>query len=203
MKLKAILFDMDGTIVDSIPAWHRTFNQVRGHTGQPGITYDEFCNGVLGESTSEDVRRFFPMLSEDELVRLYDRFFPQNMEGVRLFPDSLRILDYLESKGILKGIVTNTPRNLMDLTLKTVGLEDRFDVALGGDDVSVGKPDPEIVRKACQMLGLGTDETLMVGDTEADMGAGRNAGCKTVGIKMRGDWRVESLGELTELLSRL
>jgi HAD superfamily hydrolase (TIGR01549 family) len=200
---KAVLFDLDGTVVDSVPAWHKTFNQALEYTGSAGISYKEFCDNILGQSTEQDIERFFPSITEEELIGLYDRFFPEHIPSVRLFPESMKVLDYLESKGLLKGIVTNTPRDLMLKTLEMVGVKDRFDVIVGGTDVSVGKPDPEMIHKACGILGLDEGEVLMVGDTVADMEAGRSAGCRTVGVGVDGDWRIESLGGLLGLFEDL
>ncbi|MFH1403078.1 MAG: HAD family hydrolase [Candidatus Altiarchaeota archaeon] len=200
---KAVLFDMDGTIVDSVPAWHKTFNMVLKHAGREEISYEYFCEDVLGQSTEYDIKRFFPMYTPEQLLGFYDRFFPENISEVKLFPESIEVIEYLKSRGLKVGIVTNTPRDLMFLTLEQVGLHDRFDVVLGGNDVSVGKPGPDIILKACEILGVGVGDALMVGDTTADTGAGRNAGCKTVGIGVDGDWRVESLGEFIGIAKKL
>ena len=79
MDVKAVFFDMDGTLVDSIPAWHKTFNQALENQGSETVSYEFFCESVLGESTQEDISRFFPKLSVEELVNLYDDFFPENI----------------------------------------------------------------------------------------------------------------------------
>lgn len=200
---KAVLFDMDGTIVDSVPAWHNVFNQVLEKTGGEQMSYEYFCTEILGQSTQADVSRFFPTLSLEELMKLYDEFFPKNIGDVRLFPETLTVLDYLSHNNILKAVVTNTPRGLMLLTLKTLKITDMFDVILGGTDVSVGKPEPEMIHKACELLNVKESDALMVGDTSADMRAGQKAGCYTIGIGTEGDARIEDLGELLPLLERL
>ncbi len=193
---------MDGTIVDSVPAWHKTFNRVLDEVGGKKITLEEFCYDVLGQSTEKDIERFFPTLSDNELHDYYNKFFLEYIQEVRLFADSIKVLEYLESKKIVKGIVTNTPRDLMIKTLDLVDIRDWFEVILGGTDVTVGKPNPEMLHKACKMLDIDESEALMVGDTQADMGAGRSAGCFTLGIGVDGDWRIESLSEMTGFLEK-
>ncbi|MBD3387914.1 MAG: HAD-IA family hydrolase [Candidatus Altiarchaeales archaeon] len=203
MTYEAVLFDMDGTLVDSIPAWHKTFNDVLEYTGGDKVGYETFCQDILGQSTEEDVSRFFPNLSPGELVELYDEFFPNNIGSVTLFPETDEVLEYLSRKNKLKVIVTNTPRELMHLTLETVGLTGRFDGVFGGDDVAVGKPEPDLIHHACKAVRVKESDSVMVGDTKADIGAGGAAGCTTVGIGVDGDHRIESLGELMGLLEGL
>lgn len=203
MIVKAVLFDMDGTVVDSVPAWYETFNQALEQTGGEKITYKRFCEDILGQSTTDDVTRFFPNISVEDLTSLYTDLFPKNIGSVKLFADTTDVLNYLKQNKILVGLVTNTPRDLMLLTLDTLKIRQRFDTILGGDDVSVGKPEPEMIHKACEVLGVAESETLMVGDTSADINSGGKAGCTTIGVKLDGDWRIESLAELIPLLEAL
>lgn len=203
MIVKAVLFDMDGTIVDSVPTWYKTFNQALEQTGGKLITFEYFCTEILGQSTEEDVRRFFPKLTSEQLAELYGQLFPDNIQSVQIFPETIFVLDYLEENGILKGVVTNTPSELMVLTLETLKIKDRFDVILGGNDVSIGKPAPEIIHKACKELKVKEKETIMVGDTKSDTEAGKKAGCHTIGVKTKGDSTVGDLSELVHLLDKL
>jgi HAD superfamily hydrolase (TIGR01509 family) len=203
MALKAVLFDMDGTLVDSIPAWHKTFNQVLALQGSGPVTYEFFVSDILGESTEADIKRFFPTLTSGELVGFYNRHFPPNLFSVRAFPQTPAVLDLLTAAGIRKGIVTNTPRGLMIATLNTVGLEGRFDSLVGGDDVPEAKPAPDMILESCRRLDVMPSEALLVGDTKSDTQAGANAKVRTVGIGVSGDWRISSLEELAPLLVRL
>ncbi len=200
MVLKAVLFDMDGTLVDSIPAWHRTFNQARASQGMGPVTMEAFCQDILGQSTQQDIARYFPDLVVEELLGLYDKFFPDNISHVRIFPNTLDVLKDLDDMGLKKGIVTNTPRKLMMLTLSTIGIEDRFDVLIGGNDVSTGKPDPEMINNALEVLSVAADEAILVGDTVADIKAGSNSGVRTVGIGVEGDLSIDSLANFPAML---
>ncbi|MBU0762408.1 MAG: HAD family hydrolase [Candidatus Altiarchaeota archaeon] len=203
MNVAAVLFDMDGTLVDSIPAWHKTFNQSLVSRGRNPVSYEYFCEEILGESTEEDIARFFPDLSVSELIGLYDQFFPKNIDAVRLFPETSEVIDFLRSKKIKMGLVTNTPRELMELTLKAVGLVDSFDSTFGGDDVSVGKPDPMMIHQCLVDLGVDVKNAVMVGDTRSDVKAGLNAGVKTIGLGVDADWRIDSISELLKLLQEI
>jgi HAD superfamily hydrolase (TIGR01549 family) len=203
MSLEAVLFDMDGTLVDSIPAWHKTFNQVLELQGSKPVSYEYFCSDILGESTEKDIERFFPNLTPQGLVELYDQFFPQNISSVRPFPQTATVLDFLKSKGQKLGLVTNTPHVLMELTLKTTGLSFNFDSILGGDDVPRGKPWPDIIHRTCELLNVAEETTIMVGDTKADIVAAANAKVKSVGINVDGDWRINSIGELPHLFEKI
>jgi len=200
MALNAVLFDMDGTLVDSIPAWHMTFNQALESQGSEPVSFKAFTTDILGQSTQQDISRYFPKLTVDELVGLYDRFFPANVGHIRPFPNTSDVLDLLDEIGLKKGIVTNTPSELMLLTLDRAGIADRFDILLGGTDVSLGKPDPEMIHKALELMGLGGDQAVLVGDTLADMDAGKNSGVATIGIGVPGDWSIDSLEGLPDVI---
>jgi len=111
-------------------------------------------------------------------------------------------LDCLESRGLKTGVVTNTPKGLMGLILETVGLTGRFASVMSADEVESGKPQPDMLHLSCRRLGVREEETLMVGDTRMDIEAARNAGLRSVGIGIRGDWTIKDIGELPGIMKR-
>jgi len=202
MALEAVLFDMDGTLVDSVPAWHMAFNRVLGLYGRPPVSYEYFCSDILGQSAQADIDRFFPSLTLEGLSSHYERFFPENISTVRLFPATLSVLDFLDSRGLRTGVVTNTSKGLMGLILDTVGLSGRFGSAISADDVESGKPQPDMLHLSCKRLRVREEDTLMVGDTRMDIEAAKKAGMRSVGIGIKGDWRIRDIGELSGLMKR-
>ena len=203
MSLKAVLFDMDGTLVDSIPSWHMTFNMALESQGYQTVAFEEFKKSILGQSTEQDISRFFPKMSSQDLLKLYSLFFPENLGHIRLFPKTLSILEMLKKKGIKKAIVTNTPRNLMDMTLKHLGIGERFDILVCATDVENGKPDPQMLNLALDSMSLSCDEALLVGDTFFDMDAAQNCGVRSVGIGVPGDMMIDSISELPKVIESL
>ncbi|MFH0862926.1 MAG: HAD family hydrolase [Candidatus Altiarchaeota archaeon] len=203
MGLKAVLFDMDGTLVDSVPAWHMAFNSVLKLHGKPPVSYEYFCTDILGQSAQADIDRFFPSLSVAGLTGHYERFFPESISTVRLFPATLTVLEYLDSRGLKTGVVTNTPRGLMEQILETVGLSGRFGSAISVDDVPSGKPQPDMIHRSCEILRIEEKDALMVGDTMMDVEAAKKAGMLSVGVGIQGDLMIRDIGELPKLMDGL
>jgi len=100
------------------------------------------------------------------------------------------------------GLVTNTPRANVNKIFEHFKLSNHFDVILTGNDVKRGKPDAEIVIKACERLNVKPEHAILVGDTETDYQAGKAAGCFVVGVgaKSTGDVHTEKLDELFTIL---
>jgi phosphoglycolate phosphatase len=203
MGFKAVLFDMDGTVIDSVPAWHRTFNMTREHLGHDPVTYERFCSDILGQSSDADIELFFPGLSVNELIGFYESFFRENIYMVSLFPETAGVMDWIRGHGLRTALVTNTPSDLMAEVVGRLGINGFFDELIGGTDVSIGKPDPEMIRLACERLQVKPRQAIMVGDTQADNLSGKAAGCVTVGIKTRADHEINGLDELIALLERI
>jgi len=203
MKPKAVVFDMDGVVVDSTRAWCITFNQALSHFGFPEVSEDKFVAEILGGSTEGD-EQYFPCVSVDEILLAYNRFFPENLGEVEAFSDTVEVLKQLRCMGFKTAIATNTPRDLASKTLKKTGILDLFDEIVTADDVSEGKPDPEMIFLACERLGVSVEETFYVGDTASDVKAAEAAGCRMVGVGIDGgDDRISSLGELIPLIESI
>jgi len=83
---------------------------------------------------------------------------------------------------------------------KNLGIDRYFDAIVTVDDVSRGKPSPEIVLKACDFLKVNPKDVLLIGDTDSDVKAGKTAGCTVVGVKIDADYTINSLSELTDIL---
>jgi len=113
-------------------------------------------------------------------------------QGVR---ETLERLD-----GIKKGIVTNTPRNRAFQVVRMLGIEQFFDTIVTSDDVSRGKPSPEIVFRACKNLGVEPEKTILVGDTRSDVDAGHDAGCRVFGIDIVADYTIKNILDLVGFL---
>ena len=201
MKFKAVLFDMDGVLTDSFESCFRTFNFTLEHFGKSAITKDEFIENCWGTPTDYDLELY---LGKDADIKQASGFYHSNyarfVEYSRIFPDTIKILKFVKDRGFKTAVVTNTHRELTLKILKKFNLLNYFDAVFGGDDVKNGKPNPEIMIKACSTLEVLPDDAVVVGDTHADILAGKNAGCFTIGIRVNGDLRIENLGELLKYL---
>jgi len=199
MKVKAVLFDLDGVLVDSLNVWYVAMNETLGKFGKGRVGKGEYVKRYWGFSLS---RNFEKLGLGREAVEYCLSRYEHHLEGIRAFPETEEVLRELRRRGFRLALVTNTPSRLVQRLLSRLGLVDFFDAVLTGDDVRRAKPHPEAVRKACRRLGVHPSQALLVGDTRSDVLAGRGAGVRVVGRGVEGDLRIERLGELLLLLGR-
>lgn len=175
---RAVLFDLDGTLLDSADLIVTSFTDT--------------CRTVLGRAVDREetlrtwswpVRARFEALAPgrgDELTQTYlRRYFELHDRRARLFPGVPAVLDGLRARGYLLGIVTSKRRATTDAAVRTFGLDRWCQAIVVDEDVRRPKPDPEPVALAARRLGVAPAGALMVGDSVVDIAAGRRAGAAT------------------------
>ena len=197
MKLKpsAILFDMDGVLVESLDSWWLSLNDALKAFNHKEITKDEFIKKYWGHDLKYNLEK---MGIDYEILKFCNTSYRNHTDSVNTYKDTKKTLKNL--KDYKKGIITNTPKDCAKQVLIRNNLEKYFDVIVTGDDVSIGKPNPEIVFKACKLLNVKPKEVILVGDTESDLLAGRAAGCIVVGKNIKADYTIKNLYDLTKLI---
>ena len=195
MKAKAILFDLDGVLIDSLDAWWNALNDALKKFDLEEISKEEFVSKYWGYDLYTNLKKANLPL---EIGITCSRLYKNHINKIKLHPKALDILEKTEN--LKRGLVTNTPKDCTKEVLKKFGLERYFDVVVTGDDVSRGKPDPEIIFKACNHLEVDPKETIMVGDTDSDVKAAKLAGCSVIGIGTEGDITLKDLSELLKIL---
>lgn len=182
MKPEALLFDLDGTLVDGAAAIHDSFEHAvaaRGHAGVPRAR----VAGMIGAPLRLMFRELCGVDDREsaELVRVYRaRFEEMAPTLVRATPGAIEALDAF--RGVPMAIVTTKAVEPARTVLKALSIEDRFAAVVGVDTVRRPKPDPEPVRVALARLGVGALRAAFVGDTIMDVLAGKAAGAKTVAM---------------------
>lgn len=177
--LRAVLFDLDGTLVDTAADLLGTLDDVRAELGLPA------CAGALPAAVAARGGRGILALGFPDDPTAPDRWLPRYLEIYasrlarcsRPYAGVDELLARLAEHGIASGIVTNKPEALARRLLDELGWSQRFAVLVGGDTLSVRKPAPEPIWHACAALGLAPEQTAMVGDDLRDIEAGRAAGC--------------------------
>lgn len=199
-ELKAVLFDLDGVILDSFEAWFNVFNHARRNFNLKEISREEFKDRAWGGSVKADAKNYFKNSDAEEIEKLYKHLISGYVDKTNLMPDAKKVLDAIKKKNIKIGLVTNTFGETVAAILKFHKLEEYFDSIVNADDVEKVKPYPDPVIKLCKNLGIMPDEAMLVGDTKNDYKAGKAAGCMVVGLNTKGDLMIDGLSDLLELV---
>lgn len=209
MKLRAVLFDLDGTLVDStdahIEAWLRA-----AHLAGLRVTRGD-VEPLMGLSSLDIARSLLGRAEEafgaEELAGLKDRLFMEEMlPKVTLAEGALESLRSAREMGLSTGVVSMNPRRLILDVLRLTGVGHLIDVVVGSDDVERGKPAPDALLRACKCLGVEPAECVYVGDKSYDAEAARRSGMRSIlvgGEPGEADYRLASLAELPSLLRLL
>jgi HAD superfamily hydrolase (TIGR01509 family) len=182
VKPEAILFDLDGTLVDGAAAIHDAFEHALRVTDMPPVPRAKVA-GMIGVPLRQMFRELCAVNDADAalLVRAYRARFEQMAPTlVRATPGAIEALDHFAH--LPMAIVTTKAVEPARTVLAALAIEDRFRVVIGVDTVLRPKPDPEGVRVALARLGVEAQHAVFVGDTIMDVLAGRGAGTKTVAL---------------------
>ncbi|BDG30710.1 pyrophosphatase PpaX [Parageobacillus thermoglucosidasius] len=181
MKIRTVLFDLDGTLIDTNELIIQSFL----HTLEkyyPGKYTRGDILPFIGPPLSETFNALDPSRAQ-EMIDTYRAFnHAQHDALIREFDTVYETIETLHKNGVRLGVVTTKIHQTAVMGLKKTRLEPFFDCVIGLDDVQHAKPDPEPIYKALDLLQSTPDEALMVGDNYHDILAGKNAGTKTAGV---------------------
>ena len=195
IKPKAMLFDMDGVIVDSFDAWWDALNYSIKHFNQQEISKKKFFEIYWGHDLYDNLEKMNLSL---EVGKFCNSIYYKYTDKVKLYPMVKDTLEKLYS--YKKSVITNTPRDCTIQILKNNDIEKYFNFVITSSEVSKGKPSPEIVYNACKKMKVKPEDAVLIGDTDSDMKAGRAAGCITIGIKIDGDYKIDTLSDIKDII---
>ncbi len=187
MSLQCVLFDLDGTLLDTLPDLAYALNAVLADEGREPLAESVIrlavSDGAPGmvrlafgeDQDKEEFARRMAMLREIYLDHLTDR--------TRLFPGMAELLDQIEDRHLKWGVVTNKRRAMTIPLLQRMGLLARTACVVCGDDTPLGKPNPEPLWLACRSAGVEASRCVYIGDARRDIEAGRRAGMLTVAVR--------------------
>ena len=178
MKPKAVIFDLDGTLIDSFETAYRAFAQILKDFGVRPPSRSEYRKLYWGRFAGDNYRKALGISGEDleELLKRHVKKSVEFSELLRPNPYAKKLLTRLRSQGIKLALVTSTLRKITISHLKRMGLRKYFDVVICGDDLTKRKPDPEPILEACRRLRVKPSDCIYVGDLEVDEEAARRAG---------------------------
>ncbi len=183
MKLKALLLDLDGTLVNTAPDMVATLNRVLVNHKQTEADTAEASKLVSNGAKALLEFGFgnaFENFSSDELVNEFLLDYAKHIcVDSHLYDGMAEILELCEKNNIRWGVITNKPIELSKSLLQGLNLFERCSILLGGDSLPVRKPDPAPLLHSCMVMSLAPSECLYVGDHERDIIAGNAAGMDT------------------------
>lgn len=205
--IQAVAFDLDGTLVDSIPDLAGAANAMRVELGLPELP-SQTVQSYVGDGISVLVHRSLTAdtngtADADLLERgfpIFMRHYAHNIaHATRPYPETEAGLGLLKTLGLPLAVVTNKSEMLAVKLLKELNLMDYFSIVVGGDTLPERKPDPAPLRYAAEVMGVQPENMLMVGDSHNDFLSAKAAGCPTVGVSFGyGDMMALSRDETTK-----
>jgi len=176
MRFRTVLFDLDGTLIDHLPAIHRSYAHTLPQLGLPAPTREQVKNAI-GGGLENAMRTFVPEAQMSESLRIYRAFWDTHMlEGVDALPGARELLAQLHARGIACAVFTNKHGPSARAVCEHLGLSPYLDLVLGAADTAWLKPQPEFAAHALAALQAVAATTCLVGDSPWDVQAAHAAG---------------------------
>lgn len=184
---RAVLFDLDGTVADSLPTLERLTNDLLREQGLAPVSRAD-VRRFVGDGPAKLLERAlaaagwpFDQARFDTLCRTFmARYEASPVEGTVVFPGMGEALERLAASGVALGVVTNKPEAVSHMILERLSIAPFFQVVVGGDSCAEKKPSAMPILHALQALGCPPEASWFVGDSRHDLEAARQAGCATV-----------------------
>ena len=212
--IRLVIYDLDGTLIDSTEAIMETFQTILRAEGVP-LPAPGVIESLIGEPMPEILRRLLPLERRGEVQHFWDAYIPVYARisplKTRVLPGAAEALSGFRARGLMQSIATQKKCAVATRVLGELGLLGDLDLVCGIDDVANPKPAPDIVELTLRRLGVEPGEAVMVDDTTTGLAAGKNAGVHTVGVTtgthsreklltLEPDYVIDSLGELSAII---
>ena len=189
MPAPTIVFDLDGTLIDTAPDLVDTLNVVLAREGLPPVPY-ETARNLIGGGSRMMIKRGVEAegrdLTQAKLDELFADFIAHYSEHIadrsQPFPGLVDALDALSAEGHRFAVCTNKLERLSVMLLKQLGLADRFAAICGQDTFGMQKPDPEVLRRTIAAAGGTPQRAIMIGDSLTDIRTARGAGVPVIAV---------------------
>lgn len=181
--IKAVLFDLDGTLLDTNELIYKSFNYILNERLNMNIPKEDITK-LYGEPIETSLKRFFS--NEEDIINTIKEYRKYNLEHhdnmCKAFDGVIELLKSLKSKNIKIAIVTSKRKDMAMRGLKISNILEYVDVIMSPEDTDKHKPDPQPAIRACEKLNVKPEEAIMVGDSSYDLLCGKDAGCLTCGV---------------------
>ena len=220
MSPPLLVFDLDGTLIDTAPDLVETLNVIFAREGLPPVPFAKARKLIGGGARAMIVRGVEAesrLLSATQIERLFDEFIAYYTEHIadrsRPFPGLTETLDTLAQQGHRFAVCTNKLERLSVRLLQQLDLASRFAVICGQDTFGVQKPDPDVLRRTILAAGGSPERAILIGDSETDVRTAKSAGIPIVAVdfgyterpvaEFQPDRIISHFGELPSMLATL
>jgi phosphoglycolate phosphatase len=186
---KAIVFDLDGTLVDSAPEIASALNAAMAEIGQPPFPLTDVQSFIGGGAKVALQRALAARGSQIEaavfdgmMASFYGVYAEVSRKGNGLYPGVIETLTALRANDLPLGVCTNKADHITAIALEALGIRQFFSIVVGARDDVPRKPAPDMLLKALSALGAAPGEGLVVGDSKSDVGSARAAGCPIIAV---------------------
>jgi pyrophosphatase PpaX len=179
--INTILFDLDGTLLDTREFIYQAFEHTF-HCHELSVLSRPHLATLMGGSLESIYALLAPAHDPHRLCDTHRSFQEKHLDLAVLFPQVEATLADLYNRGMKMAVVTTRSKRTSLFTLQKAGIAGFFEVVVSGEDVTKLKPDPEPLRCALDKLQAAASQAVMVGDTEVDILAGKNAGLRTIAV---------------------
>lgn len=218
-RIKLVIFDLDGTLADTLPDISAALERVVSKYGSFG-DLQALVRRSIGNGAQKLVERVYKALGItarnilDDLAEYRAAYAANSCIKTALYPNTLSVLQALKEKEMQMAVATMKPRESTTVVLEKLGIRSYFSTVLSADDMHAPKPDPWSVYFCAKKVGVAPQQALIIGDSMTDVGAGKASGAVSVAVlsgysgreKMQesgADYLVEEIGGLLPILERL
>ncbi|WP_221032819.1 HAD family hydrolase [Actomonas aquatica] len=182
MRFRTVLFDLDGTLIEHLPAIHRCYCYTLPKLGYPAPTYEQ-VKRAIGGGLPRAMAHFVPPERVEEALAIYRPHWDETMlEGVELMPGAEALLRALKARGVSCGVFTNKHGPSARKVCEHLGVAKLLDDVVGAGDTEWLKPEPKFAAWALERIGADAATTCLVGDSPFDVQAAARAGMGFVGV---------------------
>ena len=188
MTFAAVIFDLDGTLIDSVPDVRAAVNRVLAELDRPLLSLDQIKT-MIGEGAQvmlkmvmEQTGGYTPGMEEEYLPRFLATYKAHPADHTLVYPGVFDVLDQLKADGVALGMCTNKPSITTLPAVKALGLNKYFQAIVCADQVEHRKPDGRHVLNILERMGVSPENAVMVGDSETDIAAAVDAGVPAVAV---------------------
>lgn len=178
MQIRAIMFDLDGTLIDQFDAIHRSFSKVLVQMGFPEPSYETVKRAVGGASENTMSKLVGPERAKEAVLLLRPIFESEMLKGLIALPGSLEILQTCSNLGIQTAVLTNKHGPHARSTCSHLGFDSHLELVVGANDTEWKKPEPQLTHRTLELLGAKVESTIYVGDSPYDYKTAKAVGMK-------------------------